>query len=296
MGRDTGVKENQASDAYAKQVQAESLARANAATDKFNSRLATLAGGGSIATNPFTNPQYLSTRNLQTAAGTSAANSGTKEQMNTDALKGGLNTSSRRATFADLGRSRMRTNADTSASQASDDYNRYLDWQKFVLGSTLAPTNVDTSIFSTSTGQRTAADKSLADIGIANQQMWGNIISGIAQGAGAAIGGACPVGGTLITLNNGATHPVEAMGSEPVDAECVEVMADGARVTVSTTHTFQVPSGGYVYASECEGWTVCYRGTTVTVRKVTPAGIREVYPVKVGGDHRYMADGFWSLE
>lgn len=196
MGRNSGTQSNQASDTYSQQVQADSLRRTNAATDAFNSQLKTLAGGGTIAANPYKNSEYLQNQNLLTSAATSAQNTGAKELLNTDAQRGGLNTSSRRATFADLARQRMRASGDAVTAQNAQNYDKNLDWQKFILGSTLAPANVDTTLFNTATGERNTATKNLADIQNAQNAMWGQII-------GAGIGAAGSLGSAGITRAKG---------------------------------------------------------------------------------------------
>jgi hypothetical protein len=185
----TGVQENKDANNQYQQMQTQSLARTNAATDKFNSQLQTLEGGGKIAANPYEDKTYLTNQNNLIAGSTSAVNKGTQEQLDTLAQRTGSNTSARKATIADLGRQRMRTQGDLTNQQNQQNYNNYLDWEKFILGSTLAPTGADTSVFQTATGGRSGSLKNLTDIGIAGQNMWGSIIGAGLQGAGAAYGG-----------------------------------------------------------------------------------------------------------
>lgn len=106
MARDTGEKENRQANEQYTAMQQDQLRRANAATDSFNSLLGKVQSGKPIAANPYKTSEYLRNQNLLTGAATSAQNAGAKELLNTDALRSGVNTASRRATIADLGRQR----------------------------------------------------------------------------------------------------------------------------------------------------------------------------------------------
>lgn len=189
MGRDTGIAENKQANQQYMKMQQDQLQRVNAATDSFNQQLAKLRSGGSIAENPYAAPDYLRNQNILTGAATSAANKSGQELLDSDALRSGSNTSSRKATIADLSRNAMRARGDAAATRQGQDYDRYLDWQKFILGSTLAPTGVDTSMFSTQTSGRNASTGNLAQLGVAAQQSWGNIL-GSALGSIGTIGSA----------------------------------------------------------------------------------------------------------
>jgi hypothetical protein len=174
-------------------IEQDQVNRANKSTDDYNKSLGLLAKGGKIATNPWTDPTYLRNQNLIASGTSSAINNAAKDQLDTEAQRTGSNTASRGATIADLARQKMRTQTDYMAGRDSENYNRYLDWERFILGAKLAPTNVNTSLFGTAAGQVSNANQSLIGFANANNQasaqMWGSIIGGAASGLGAAAGG-----------------------------------------------------------------------------------------------------------
>jgi hypothetical protein len=193
MGRDTGKQENTDTQKKAMAIEQDQVGRANRSTDDYNKSLAILAKGGKIATNPWTDPTYLRNQNLIASGTTSAINNVAKDQLDTEAQRTGSNTASRGATIADLARQKMRAQTDYMAGRDADNYNRYLDWERFILGAKLAPTNVNTNLFGTAAGQVNNSNTNLANIGIAANQaemgMWGSIIGGAAAGAGSAFSG-----------------------------------------------------------------------------------------------------------
>lgn len=222
MGR-TGTQENKAADSQYQTMQTQALQRTNAATDAFNNKLKTLQTGGTIAANPYADKTYLTNQNNLIAGATSGTNKATQENLDQEALRTGSNTGARKATIADLGRQRMRTAADMTSSQNADNYSKYLDWEKFILGSTLAPTGADTSVFSTATGGRSNADTNLANLGIAQSQMWSNIVgSGLQAGATAAAGRAGQGGCWIAMAIWGDTDPRTLITREWLNTEFIK--------------------------------------------------------------------------
>ena len=184
MARDTGEKENKAADQQMAAIQAETNARNKEHIAAYDADFAKLKSGVNIGADPYKDSGYLQNQNLLASAATGAVNKGTTELLNTEARRTGSNTASRKATIADLGRTRMRTQTDYQAGRAAEDHDRNLDWQKFILGSVLAPTGVDTSMFGSATQGRSSALKNLADIGIADKQAFASMVgAGISGGA-----------------------------------------------------------------------------------------------------------------
>lgn len=195
MARDkTGVAQTTDTQKQALDIEKDQVARANKATDDYSSSLGKLAKGDTIAANPWADRTYLRNQNLVAAGTTSAVNNTAKDQLDTEAQRTGSNTASRGATIADLARQKMRTQTDYFAGRDTDNWNKYLDWEKFILGAKLAPTNVNTSLFGGAANQVNDANKSLIDFANANNQasaqMWGSIIGGGAAGLGSAFQGA----------------------------------------------------------------------------------------------------------
>lgn len=183
MARDGGA--NQAANQQMSQIQQDQVKRANAATDLFNTGLSTLKSGGSLGANPWADESYLRNLNTKTDAASSAANDTGVEALNNQALRTGSNSEANKATIADLARSKMRFMNEAQAGQAVADKDKNVDYQKFLLGSALAPAGVDTSMFGTATQGRDSALNNITSMANASQAMWGNIIGAGLQGAGA---------------------------------------------------------------------------------------------------------------
>jgi hypothetical protein len=194
MGRNTGTAENTQYNNEMAGIQRERDTRSKQAEDWFIQGEKDLSGGKMIGANPYTNPDYLRNQNILTAASTSAANKSGKEALDTEATRTGTNTAARKATLADLSRASMRTGTEYQAGRAADDYDRNLDWQRFLLGSRLAPAGVDTTMFGQATSGRSSATKNLADIGIASNQAFGQIMGSLIGAAGGVATGFTPKG------------------------------------------------------------------------------------------------------
>lgn len=185
----TGEAENKQANSEDAAIKMDTNRRVNAATDSYNQKLNTLSAGGSIAANPWNDPDYLRTQNQNAAFASSGANAAAKEQLGNEALRTGENSEARKATIASLARQKSRDMMQMQAGQSANDYNKYQDYEKYLLGATLAPTGADTSMFSTAVGGQNSALNNLTQIGNAQSAMWGNIISGAASGAGSAFSG-----------------------------------------------------------------------------------------------------------
>lgn len=192
MGRNTGTEENTQANKDATDQQKQSFARANAATDWFNQGQKQLESTGAVAANPYKNPEYLRNQNILTAGNTSAGNAGAKEALDTEASRTGVNTAGRKATLMDLARKNTMARTQYQAGQAADDYGRNLDWQKFLLGSRLAPAGVDTQMYGTATQGRDTAVTNLKDIGVAAQQSFGQMMGAAIGAAGGVATGFAP--------------------------------------------------------------------------------------------------------
>lgn len=137
-------------------------------------------------------------------------------------------------------------------------------------------------------------------------------VGGIAQAGATAF--ACVTGETLIIRANGIECRADAVivgdelfglsGKETVlDVEktanvpCVHVTTrDGITITVSCSHTFACPSGGYITASDCLGKILKSERGTSLVTNVHDAGALDVLRFKLDNRHGYITNGLWSLE
>lgn len=153
------------------------------------------------------------------------------------------------------------------------------------------------------TGAISAANTAFEDIG--------SVIQGV---GGVASAFACVTGETLIIRANGIECRADAVivgdelfglsGKETVlDVEktanvpCVHITTrDGITITVSCSHTFACPSGGYITASDCLGKILKSERGTSLVTNVHDAGALDVLRFKLDNRHGYITNGLWSLE
>ena len=135
----------------------------------------------------------------------------------------------------------------------------------------------------------------------------------VAAEAGGDIATACVTPDTSIALADGASK--KASDIKPGDVlygidgdvrvrhvetsvqPAVEItLNDGTTIVVSESHTFSLPSGGYVEAGEAHGQTLRILAGPAQVKSVARIGMQPVIRLRVGGSHTYLSNGIWSLE
>lgn len=157
----------------------------------------------------------------------------------------------------------------------------------------------------------------------AGKQATPSTLPGAAVSAGGTVGAAlaCPARGARIRTKMGevlaedlrkgvpiyqSDGSYKALEEDPVPviAPCVTVITNNKlRSTVSETHSFMAFRGGYRQANESLHQKVtipndpCKNSkSNCVVIAVIPAGEKEVFPLKIGGNHTYLCDGLWSLD
>lgn len=138
--------------------------------------------------NPYTSKSYLTNQNVQTSGAMNASNTAAKQQLNDAALRTGTNTASLGRTVASNARAGQRQMDIHNADQTSANVDKNLQLQEGVIGARQNLANSEAGVFGTSAGNQTNANGQLVQEDQMNQQMWGNIIAGVAGGAGAAAG------------------------------------------------------------------------------------------------------------
>jgi hypothetical protein len=157
--------------------------------------------------------------------------------------------------------------------------------------------------------------------GTAGRQAAPSAIPGALIGAGGAAGAAalgnptlmCPARGAKIRTKRGDVAVEDLHLSDqilqfnaryfpllelpvPVSTSVIAIETQrGHRTLVGDRHAFVSP-GGYVEAHESKLAVVKVHGGEDLIEKVIPAGEFDVFPLKVGGNHSYLCDGFWSLD
>lgn len=156
--------------------------------------------------------------------------------------------------------------------------------------------------------------------GTAGRQATPSSLPGAAVGAGGTVGAAlaCPARGSLIRAKCGpkseemlvenlrkgmliyqSDGSYKALEDDPVPVfmPCVTVITNHKkRSTVSFTHSFMAPRGGYRQANESLHQKVMIPNADCVIIAVAIVGEMEVFPLKVGGNHTYLCDGLWSLD
>lgn len=141
-------------------------------------------------------------------------------------------------------------------------------------------------------------------------------VIGAGLGAAGAVGAGamtCPTGKSLISID-GSVRPacqlttgspiVQHQGwaklpemPEPVMSPCVMIKThNGMETQVAESHCFELMLGGYVEAVKALNTYVKTDDGAALVTAMIKVGEMLVYPIKAGGDHSYLCDGFWSLE
>lgn len=83
---------------------------------------------------------------------------------------------------------------------------------------------------------------------------------------------------------------------EPVETDCVMVVAEnGTSGIVSNDHPFMLSRGGYVRATKAKNELVMTKKGPSKIKSVEAVGKKKVYPIEIGGNGTYCADGFWAF-
>ena len=158
-------------------------------SNQFENELAKLRGGTDIAANPFKNPDYLRNQNILTSTVSSATNNQLSDQMKRASQRTGENSAGLYSSMRDLGRQLAQAKTAYQAGQYSTDYDKNLLYQQQMLNNILAPANAQAGIFGAATSGQSNDVNALVNEDAQNSAMWGNIIGGIAGGAGSAFQG-----------------------------------------------------------------------------------------------------------
>lgn len=175
--------DNQAEDAsnqysqYAKSA----LNNYNSEVSAANNDVSSLEGS-----NPYTSKSYLTNQNIQTSAAMNANNTAAKQQLNDAALRTGTNTAALGRTVASNARAGQRTMDQYNANQSNENTDKYLQLQQGLIGDRTNLANSQAGMYGSSAGQQTAANGQLVSLQQSEDQMWGNMVAGVAAGAGAA--------------------------------------------------------------------------------------------------------------
>jgi hypothetical protein len=181
----TGTQENKDANKEYSAIEKDQVKRANKATDWYNEGVSTLASGGAIAADPYQDESYLRNQNLLASTALGANRDAAQSELEATTNRTGMNSASLAYAKKGIARSLGRLGVEYTAGRNAEDYDRYLEYQKFLLGARLAPAGVNTDLFKGAVSGRGGSLKNLADLGAAS---YGPLNAGI-QAAGTAVGG-----------------------------------------------------------------------------------------------------------
>lgn len=164
--------ENQAAGNYNKQMQG------------FSTNLS-----GMQANNPYTSHAYLQNQGKLASAAMNSADASAKSNLLETAGRTGTNTAALGNTIASNARAGQRQNDAFNAETATQNTDKSAAYQESLLRDQLAGANSEAGMFGANVTGRSDSLNNLTSIQNADQQMWGNVIGGVAGGAGAAFAG-----------------------------------------------------------------------------------------------------------
>jgi hypothetical protein len=157
----------------------------NQAMGGFNTNLDNMLSQG----NPYQSKSYLENQNKLTSAAMNSQNTAAKQNLQDTALRTGENTAAIQNTIASNARAGQRTLDTYNAQRDTENQDKYLQYEQQLLQDQLAGANSEAGIYGTNVSGRSDALNNLTSIQNAQQQMWGNIIGGVAGGAGSVFQG-----------------------------------------------------------------------------------------------------------
>jgi hypothetical protein len=160
------------------------LTNANASAAAGNDDISTLEGN-----DPYTSKSFITNQNLLTSGAMNSQNTAAKQQLNDAALRTGTNTAALGRTIASNDRAGQRTMDQYNAQTAVNNTDKDVQLKQGLIQDRNAAAQTQAGIYSTSAGGQGTAEGNLTTLNGQNQQMWGNIIGGVAGGVGAAFGG-----------------------------------------------------------------------------------------------------------
>lgn len=160
------------------------LNNANSEQASENNDISSLEGS-----NPYTSKSYLQNQNLLTSAAMDSQNNSAKQQLNDAALRTGTNTASLGRTIASNARAGQRTLDAYNAGTATQNVDKATQLQEGLIQARNNAANTQAGIYSSSVGGQGNAISNLTQQQGQTENMWGNIIGGVAGGVGSAFAG-----------------------------------------------------------------------------------------------------------
>jgi hypothetical protein len=259
--------------------------------------------------------EYMRDQNtLATGAAAAGANkvAGTIAQ---NAMRTGANTAGYASTVAEAQREGSRDLTQQLATADASRLQQLTAVNQYGVQASALPATVQASLYGTGTSG-SASQLSTAGDAAKTPGFWDTFAPALAGAAGTAAAGFCPAEGSLIHMADGTRKPVEELKKgewvsspgtlsppnpvletpQAVEVECWEMTTlSGLKHCGSETHTIALATGGYAYMPELKGKTAVNEFTGDMVTDVRPIGKRKAYPIKLGGNHAYLADGIWIL-
>ena len=140
--------------------------------------------------NPFESKDYLTKQNLETSGAMNAENTAAQNALGSAARRTGTNTAALADTVASSARQGQRDLTGYNAARDTANEQNWLAERDQLMRDQLAGANSEAGVYGTGTHANTSDLDSMTRAQEAQDQMWGNIVSGAMQGAGAGMGAA----------------------------------------------------------------------------------------------------------
>lgn len=163
------------------------------AMGNYNSQIAKMDAMG----NPYKSKDYLTNQNILTSGAMHATNQNAEAALRGAELRGGTNDAATAATISSNARAAQMQADQMQAQRASGDQDKYLQWEQGLAQDKLAGASAATQMFGQQVSGRSNALSNLQSGQNASQQMWGNVIGGVAGGAGSLFGGPAAAAGKV---------------------------------------------------------------------------------------------------
>jgi hypothetical protein len=261
------------------------------------------------------NGEYAGTLNTQATGAAAAGGHAMEADLALRKMRTGENSAGYAAAVGSERRGAAQDLTQTLAAGDQDRLSKLTAIEQQGVDNAKYPAAVYGSLYGSSTG---ASGTQLEAAGGAARTpgFWDTFAPALAQGAGAAIAGACPCAGSMIRMADGSEKSVEEIRKgdfvwslstssapnqvmktpEPVLADCSRIKSTSGREhRASDTHTIALAIGGYAHMPEMLGMVAMADLGTELVSEVASIGKQLVYPIELNGSHTYMADGFWIL-
>jgi hypothetical protein len=184
MSNDATTVDKQAADVNGADAQT-ALGSANGELADYMSNVNSRLSAG----NPYESKDYLTKQNLQTSGAMNSENDAADQALQSTVARTGTNSAALAGTEAEAARAGQRDLTNYTAGRDTANEDKWLQEQDALTKDQLAGASEEGNLYSTSLGGQNSNLHDYTSAEDAQDQMWGNMVSGIATGAGSVLGG-----------------------------------------------------------------------------------------------------------